>query len=72
MSKRLENYIGQVLEHYHGDSSEYKGMIYSWDVVNEAVNDSDGELRTDSSWYRYMAIIVLSQRPLFMPISMHC
>lgn len=52
MSKRLENYIGQVLEHYHGDSSEYKGMIYSWDVVNEAVNDSDGELRTDSSWYR--------------------
>ena len=71
MSKRLENYIGQVLEHYHGDSSEYKGMIYSWDVVNEAVNDSDGELRTDSSWYRVYGDNSFITEALFMPISMH-
>lgn len=51
MSARLENYIAKVLEHYHGEESPYKGLIYAWDVVNEAVNDSDGGLRTESSWY---------------------
>ena len=52
MLARMENYIRQVMEHYEGEDSEYKGMIYAWDVVNEAVNDTDGGMRTDSSWFR--------------------
>ena len=52
MLARMENYIRQVMEHYEGEDSEYKGMIYAWDVVNEAVNDTDGGIRTDSSWFR--------------------
>ena len=51
MNARLENYISKVLNHFHGEDSKYKGLIYAWDVVNEAVNDSDGGLRTESSWY---------------------
>lgn len=52
MLARMENYINKVMEHYEGEGSEYKGMIYAWDVVNEAVNDSDGGIRTDSSWFK--------------------
>lgn len=52
MLARMENYIKQVMEHYEGEDSEYRGMIYAWDVVNEAVNDTDGGMRTDSSWFR--------------------
>ncbi len=52
MLARMENYIMQVMEHYDGADSEFKGMIYAWDVVNEAVNDTDGGMRTDSSWFR--------------------
>ncbi len=52
MLARMENYIRQVMEHYEGEDSQYKGMIYAWDVVNEAVNDTDGGMRTDSSWFR--------------------
>ncbi len=52
MLARMENYIKQVMEHYEGADSQYKGMIYAWDVVNEAVNDTDGGMRTDSSWFR--------------------
>lgn len=51
MLARMEHYIKDVMEHYEGADSEFKGMIYAWDVVNEAVNDSDGGLRTESSWY---------------------
>lgn len=52
MLARLEHYIKDVMEHYEGADSEFQGMIYAWDVVNEAVNDSDGGLRTESSWYQ--------------------
>ncbi len=52
MLARMENYIKQVMEHYESEDSEYRGMIYAWDVVNEAVNDTDGGMRTDSSWFR--------------------
>lgn len=52
MLARMENYIRQVMEHYEGADSPYQGMIYAWDVVNEAVNDTDGGMRTDSSWFR--------------------
>lgn len=37
---RLQNYIEQVLTHFE---EKYPGVIYCWDVVNEAVGDSDTE-----------------------------
>ncbi len=52
MLSRMENYIMQVMEHYDGEDSEFKGMIYAWDVVNEAVNDTDGGMRTESPWFK--------------------
>ena len=47
MDKRLEWYIKTVLEHFTGEDSEFKDMFYGWDVVNEAISDSNGGLRTD-------------------------
>ncbi len=53
MLKRMENYIRQVLEY---TQTNYPGVIYAWDVVNEAVNTGDGVpdgLRSkDSLWYQ--------------------
>ncbi len=53
MLKRLENYIKQVLEYM---DTNYPGLIYAWDVVNEAVNPGDGEeggyRSKDSYWYQ--------------------
>ncbi|MHB8127525.1 MAG: endo-1,4-beta-xylanase [Mobilitalea sp.] len=53
MLKRMENYIKQVLEY---TQTNYPGLIYAWDVVNEAINTGDGEdggLRSkDSLWYQ--------------------
>lgn len=37
---RLQNYIKQVLVHFE---EKYPGVIYCWDVVNEAVGDSATE-----------------------------
>lgn len=37
---RLQNYIEQVLTHFE---EKYPGVIYCWDVVNEAVGDSATE-----------------------------
>lgn len=52
MLKRLENYIRQVFEY---TQTNYPGLIYAWDVVNEAINPGEGDengLRVkDSLWY---------------------
>lgn len=40
MNQRLEEYIKAVAEHVQ---TKYPGLIYSWDVVNEAIVPSDGE-----------------------------
>ncbi len=37
MLKRLESYIEQVITHFE---EKYPGVVYCWDVVNEAVGDS--------------------------------
>ncbi len=37
MLKRLESYITQVITHFE---EKYPGVVYCWDVVNEAVGDS--------------------------------
>ena len=55
MLKRMENYIKTVLEYVQTD---YPGIVYAWDVVNEAFFDSeegsgkDGEIRSTSNWYQ--------------------
>ena len=40
MNKRLEEYIQKVLTHVQ---EKYPGLVYCWDVVNEAIVPSDGE-----------------------------
>jgi len=45
---RLDNYIRQVMEYME---AYYPGVIVSWDVVNEAVDDNTGRLR-QSNWTR--------------------
>ncbi len=53
MLKRMENYIKQVLEYCQ---TNYPGIIYAWDVVNEAIEIGNGHpdgLRTEGSyWYQ--------------------
>ena len=41
--KRLKNYIEQVIVHFE---TKYPGVIYAWDVVNEAVGDG-GDFKSD-------------------------
>ena len=48
MSERLEWYIREVLTHFTGEGSKYKGMFYGWDVVNEAISDGTNSYRTDT------------------------
>ncbi len=53
MLKRMENYIRQVLEY---TDTNYPGVFYAWDVVNEAINPGDGQedgfRSKDSLWYQ--------------------
>ena len=65
MKKRLESYIRQVVEHF---DTKFPGVVYCWDVVNEAIGDSEGtdydsddpcHVRTmrngeDNLFYRYV------------------
>ncbi len=46
MLARLDSYVRQVFEL---TEREYPGLIVSWDVVNEAVDDATGSLRA-SNW----------------------
>lgn len=52
MIARMDSYIKQVMEYVN---TNYSGIIYAWDVVNEAVNPGDGlesGIRTtDNLWY---------------------
>ncbi len=46
MKLRMESYIRQVLEYCN---KNYPGVIYAWDVVNEAFQDGAGKIR-DCYW----------------------
>ena len=46
MLARLDNYIRLIMEYMEAN---YPGLIVSWDVVNEAISDSNGALR-ESNW----------------------
>lgn len=43
MKARLKNYIEQVITHFE---EKYPGVIYCWDVVNEAVGDNATDYET--------------------------
>lgn len=45
--QRLRHHIAAVV-------GRYKGKVAGWDVVNEAIQDKDGLLRTDKPWYRIL------------------
>ena len=47
MKKRMESYIKKVLSFCQ---EKYPGVVYAWDVVNEACDDGGG-YRTSSLWY---------------------
>ena len=49
MLARLENYIKEVLTQ---TEEKYPGVIVSWDVVNEAIDDGTNWLRKTSPWYK--------------------
>ncbi len=47
MNTRLEWYIKTVATHF---DTKYPGLIYAWDVVNEAANDAGGT-RQNGDWF---------------------
>ena len=47
MLARMESYIRQVLEF---TQEQYPGVIYAWDVVNEAVENTPGSFETESGF----------------------
>lgn len=42
--ERLKDHITQVM-------TRYKGKIYAWDVVNEAIDDDDSKFLRETNWY---------------------
>ncbi len=46
MKKRLESYITQVVTHFE---ENFPGVVYCWDVVNEAVGDNEKEYQADDA-----------------------
>ena len=42
LKARLQSYIEQVVTHFE---TEFPGVVYCWDVVNEAVGDNPGEYK---------------------------
>lgn len=44
--------LQRLKEHITTVVNRYKGKIYAWDVVNEAISDKPGEYLRNSPWYR--------------------
>jgi endo-1,4-beta-xylanase len=44
--------VGLLRQHVRAVVGRYRGRVSAWDVVNEAVDDETGGLRTDSFWHR--------------------
>jgi endo-1,4-beta-xylanase len=44
--------IAILRDHIHTVVGHFKGRVDVWDVVNEAIDDATGKLRTDSFWHQ--------------------
>lgn len=44
--------LGRLKEHITTVVNRYKGTVYAWDVVNEAISDKPGEYLRDSEFYK--------------------
>jgi endo-1,4-beta-xylanase len=44
--------LQRMRDHIHAVVGRYKGKIYAWDVVNEAVSDNPDEFLRPSLWYQ--------------------
>ena len=44
----------RLKDHIHTVVSRYKGKVYAWDVVNEAIYDNDKEFLKTNNWYKVM------------------
>ena len=44
--------LGRLEDHIKNVAGRYKGKIYAWDVVNEAISDSKDEFYRNSLWYQ--------------------
>lgn len=67
MQKRLQYYIKDVMTHFE---KKYPGVIYCWDVVNEAVADSKvgddkRNLRNDNPFYKILGSDYVEQTFLY-------
>ena len=67
MQKRLKYYINEVITHFE---KKYPGVVYCWDVVNEAVSDSNSgddkrNLRKDNQFYKILGSDYVEQAFLY-------
>ena len=67
MQKRLQYYIKEVITHFE---KKYPGVIYCWDVVNEAVADQNvgndnRNLRKDNQFYKILGSDYVEQAFLY-------
>jgi endo-1,4-beta-xylanase len=46
--------LARLRDHIHTVVGRYRGKVRGWDVVNEAIKDEDGTLRTDKPWYQIL------------------
>jgi len=44
--------LKRLKEHIFAVAGRYKGRIYAWDVVNEAISDNENEVFRDSEFYK--------------------
>lgn len=44
--------LKRLREHIHQVVGRYKGVVYAWDVVNEAIDDSDQKTYRETDWYK--------------------
>lgn len=46
--------LERLREHVRTVCSRYRGIVYSWDVVNDAIEDKSGEQYRDTKWRRIL------------------
>ena len=44
--------LARLKDHITAVVTRYKGKIYAWDVVNEAISDKEDEFYRNSAWYK--------------------